>query len=321
MYSPQDRIYTTPDVSIPSVKEMLQRLRLESVLRRAGFFSCCKPYRPPLTAAPNVRLPHITTNVEPFGDLERKGAKRTQTSRNIKVQENKSNRVALPSIKQTQQTKDYQTKRHTCWATEDHHVQSRPAAITKNCSYAQSPYQARQELYKAFYPARTVKLPSIPRENSAKKTQTQVTKPKTRSRDCAMCAELEREAKKEREKWTNPKKESNKRKRQRKKEQEFREWSESQENYYGKPLDFSLHDAPLFESQEKFHDINARRKRTEDIYRGGVGLTYVDLGRSNFQLHMASLPKVEKTKNVKKPKKSKTVKLPKKPKSDFKHIL
>ena len=321
-HSPYERIYNTPDVSLPSVQEILQRIRLENVLRRSGLLPCCKAFWHSVDVTHGVYAPH-QTNVEPFGASERQctGHKhatsdkrqgktliRQERQEDIARQlDRKAKYPKLPHIKQKQQQpKEHEVKRHSCWISRNEPKQPCSAVTAKGYSTAKTEYDISQEFYKPFYPPKPAKLPSIQKENSTINKTKKKSKPKDISKDSVMRAELKRETKKESERWRYPEKELKRRKRQRRREQEFREWSESRENYYGKPLDFDLYDASLFDSQEKFHEANVSWKRTQDIYQD-VGLTYVDLGQSTFQRHLL-LPKIGSKTKGQKPKKTKTLK-------------
>ena len=322
--SPYDRIYTTPDVSLPSVKEILQRIRLENVLRRSGLLPCCKTFWHPTDITQGVYVPH-QTNVEPFGVSERqccgpkstksvkgkgnKIANRDQQNDSVRYTDRQNKPPKLPHIKQKQQIpKESECRRHSCW-TSRHEVKQPYSVVTaQDNSAVKTAYDVSQEYYRPFYPPKPAKLPNLQKENNyVDKTKTKLLS-KDRVKDKPiMRVELERETKKGPEKWKYPENANKRRKRQIRREQEFREWSESHENYYGKPLDFDLYDASLFDSQEKFHDSNVTWKRTQDIYRGDVGLAYVDLGQSTFQRHLL-LPKIESKTKGKKMKKTKIVK-------------
>ena len=269
-------------------------------------------------------MPH-QTSVEPFGASEKKctGQKHTTSAKgqgNRVVHQERQNDVAkhtdrktkfpkLPHIKQKQHIpKENDCRRHSCWTSRHEQKQPYSVVTTQDNSTVKTAYDVSQEYYRPFYPPKPAKLPSIQKENNTvNKTKTKLlSKDRPKDGKPVMRAELERETKKESEKWRSPEKAKKRRKRQIRREQEFREWSESHENYYGKPLDFDLYDASLFDSQEKFHDSNVTWKRTQDVYRD-VGMTYVDLGQSTFQRHLL-LPKIESKTKGKKPQKTKTLK-------------
>ena len=308
MYSPQDRVYTTPEVNVSSAYQTLQRLRLESILRRAGFFSFFKPFHWQQEAtAPTVQLPRITKTVEPFGASEKKFVKE-QPNTTTQTHDIKSNRPTLPSIK----PKSHQTKGRHAQCTRQERVKESESYLAgaAKVAYAKSAFRYMQEIYAPFYPQKPVQLPSIQKDVLDQKLTR--TKKKNTQGSCLMCEEIKREAKAASTgAWRQSKEDLNKKKRHRKKEQQFREWNESKENFYGKPLDFDMNDAQLFQSQEKFHNINTRL-RSDRGY-----LTYIDLGTDTFHRLSDSLPKAEKKTTVKKRKKLKPLKGEKKMNSNF----
>ena len=314
MYSPQDRVYTTPECTTSAAHVTLQRLRLESILRRAGFFSCCKSYWQPDTTLPVLQQPRITTSLEPFGEKQDvKGRDLTQHNRTTKSKDIKNSRPTLPSIKpKTQPTKN----RHAhCVTTEKPAPDSYLGGVSKPRRTTKPVYESTKEIYRPFCPQKPVRLPSIPKEGTEiKKTKTK-TKTDT-TNGCIMCAELKRQTKMNNGTWQQSQGDLNQ-KRRRKKEQQFRQWSESQDNYYGKPLDFDMYDARLFETQERFHNNDGQDLYGDRLYDK---LTYIDLGPSNFQRHIENLAKDEKP-VMKKPKKLKPIKGKKKMKTNFKNIL
>lgn len=326
--SPQDRVYTTPDATLPSINQILQRIRLEKVLRKVGLLPCCMSFWQPVDVNHGVFVPH-QTYLEPFGSLEKKEWKPLQAITADKRQENfrqperNSKFSKLPSVTSKQpQRKEQEAKqrwvRHTCCASEKR-LRNPHVVAGKNALAGNAAYLGSHEYYKPFYPTKPVQLPSLRNDSTLDKMQI-IAKPKQltgRSNEGVMRAEFERDTKQETECRKYHEKEMKWKKRQRRKEQEFREWTESQENYFGKPLDFDLYDAPLFESQEKFHDTEERWKKSE-LYRRDVGLTYFDMVPSSFKRHLA-VPKITAKKKQKKTKTMKTSKHTKKP--DFKQIL
>jgi hypothetical protein len=75
MFSPHDRIYNSPDLSVPATEAILQQIRLERILKRFGYLACCKQndpsahngIAPPVVSLPPPSPPRV---LRPFGAHE-----------------------------------------------------------------------------------------------------------------------------------------------------------------------------------------------------------------------------------------------------------
>ncbi|KAL4238897.1 hypothetical protein ACF0H5_003604 [Mactra antiquata] len=247
MFSPQDRIYNTPDISAPAAEAILQQIRLERILKRFGYFACSKPsttqpnkgVEPPLV---NLGPPPPTRGLRPFGAHEVFTG--WQKSNNVQISLpqkcNKSPRATIPGAPRDDPF--LQKTRDTIGGGKYGGVH-----LSK---YGLKPEARRADIFKPFQPQKSpLRLPAIQRE---------------RNRDSEVKDELlliDKEINKhvrlhrKDDGFNRKQRLEQKSKRKRQMEKEFLKWEENHASYYRHPVD------SLYEAE---HKITGERNAAAD---------------------------------------------------------
>lgn len=254
MFSPQDRIYNTPDVSVPATQALLQQIRLERVLKRFGYFACCKaiqPYGNGL-APPLVTLgpPAPTRSLRPFGAHE--AFTGWQKSRNIQIPKPRSSK---------------KTDKSTVPGYAIHAPSHQGKQTIGGCKYGGvhlSDFETQEafkrvDIFKPFQPLKSPqRLPALQRE----KPQEPEFKG-SKIHDTSKQKHTEQRKKKRNSELKKlPVKGTRKKEKKRKTEAEFMKWEASNEQYFTKSVS-DLHEYVI--SNEKNHTHDNSQKYHEQI--------------------------------------------------------
>lgn len=254
MFSPQDRIYNTPDVSVPATQFILQQIRLERVLKRFGYFACCKAIRPfdNCVAPPLVTLgpPAPTRTLRPFGAHE--AFTGWQKSRNIQIPKPR------PSKKTYKPTApDYPV----------HAPSLQRGQTVGGCKYGGvhlSEFETQEsvkrvDIFKPFQPLKSPqRIPALQREKPKEPVFQE-----SKIHDASIRKDIGLSKKKRNsEPKKLPVKGTSKKKKKRKTEEEFMKWEASNEQYLTKSVS-DLHE--YVTSKEKNHTHDNTQKYREQI--------------------------------------------------------
>lgn len=275
MYSPQDRVYTTPDISVSAANAIVQKLRIESILRRCAYLTCANPCWPgprlPARHVPEARQP--TKHHRPHGGPGFDGYYDPRAAHNIfkpkkDIQRNTCNqRSGIPGA-----------------PFDDPYLQKPRETIAGGkyggvlfSQYADKVDLRKPEFFKPFYPQKSpMRLPAIQREktdaNEIKGSQKVL-----EHTDITKHIDFSHKQKK-----NNLPKIDAKEKRRRKtlrKEKEFQEWERARNIYQAKlQLLRQESDHNILRRQERFHVLqtqdkeyeNSQRRRIADEIKQGV---------------------------------------------------
>lgn len=262
MLSPQDRIYTTPDISVPAAQDMIRKFQLNSILRRYAYLTCANPcWLGPncISRTVNTRryLPSETLQQDNHRTLLRARARQKKTKLRSGITGAPVDDPYLQRPRNTVAGGKYGGVLFSTYANE--------ARVNK------------PDLFKKFYPQKSpMRLPAIQREKGdpGPKIDSLTV---TNDEICKHIQLLNKKA--ELPKLIQHEKKRKKRKRKLRQESEFQHWERTRELYQCQLQSLAQEsDHRLLQRQEHFHapseamrhEEDRQRRRISDEIKSGV---------------------------------------------------
>lgn len=278
MFSPQDRIYNTPDISVPAAEAILQQIRLERVLRRFGYFACGKPttipshcVEPPLVC---LGPPAPTRGIRPFGAHEVFTG--WQKSRNVQIS---------PPHKFDRPKKSEKSPRsYIPGAPIDDPFLQKQRDTVGGCkyggvhlsSYGLKPDVKRAHIFKPFQPQKSpLRLPAIQRERNHESEVREELHLTDINKHVRLHKRHENEVQKSKQSELR-----NKRKRLM--EMEFMKWEEDHDSYFDRSMDSFYEAVREIPERKKSTDEQSYRDRISEGIKQGVKERMKSFGQSSY---------------------------------------